>query len=182
MDNPEAWVMVRSVPWNLAAGGLSSDHGSWHWNPDRYPWIRQMLSTTAFNDPNRWLHQIAISGKALWYVQNGYPKGVLIRIAEWVRTLELAYGYDALLTLHRHWQTDRSDPGPLDFCDRVLVEYNRLYYPPIPVLTPEQRIEKKNAYFDSSGVAVRNLERRLGGAQAALIEAIRVELRAGRAV
>lgn len=133
MVNPEAWVMVRSVPWNLAAGGLSGDHGAWHWNPDRYPWIRASLPLIAFNDPNRWMHQIAISGKAAWYVQNGFPLGLLIRVAEWVKTLEVAYGYDALLTLHRHWQTDRSDPGPLTFADQVMVEYDKLYNPPIPV-------------------------------------------------
>lgn len=138
------WTMVRSVPWNLACGGLSGNHtppsqgGSWE--PGRYPWIAQLLGAAAYADPNRWLHQIALSGKTAWFLTNGYPVGMLKRIAEWLLILEKAYGYDAVLTLHRHWQTNRTDPGALDFAEKVLVEYGKLVAPtptPTPTPTPE---------------------------------------------
>lgn len=130
-EEPDHWVMVRSVAWNLAAGGLSGDHGYWHWRPDRYPILAQ-LPANAYADPNRWLHQIALSGWAGYFVQNGYPTGMVTRLAEWIRLLELAYNYDSLLTLHRMWQTDRSDPGPVELIDLVLIEYTRLFLDPIP--------------------------------------------------
>lgn len=130
-DNPNAWVMVRSVPWDQASGGLSTLRDT-TWAPDRFPWIKQLITPAAYTDPNRWFHQIALSGKASWYVTNGYPKGAVIRLAEWVKILEGAYGYDAVLTLHRMWQTNRSDPGPLDLADKVLAEYERLNAPPPP--------------------------------------------------
>lgn len=135
MDDPDAWVMVRSVPWDQAAGGISTVRTNPPWNPDRYPWIRELLPADAFRDPNRWLHQISLSGKAAWYATNGYPAGLVTRTAEWVKTLEDAYGYNAILTLHRHWQTDRFDPGPENFTDLVLAEYNRLF-PTLPAPVP----------------------------------------------
>ncbi|MBA3403955.1 MAG: hypothetical protein H0U13_04580 [Gemmatimonadaceae bacterium] len=139
------WTMVRSVPWNMAAGGLSGNHTSpangGAWDPGRYPWIAQLLGAAAYADPNRWLHQISLSGKAAWYVTNGYPPGALKRLAEWVLILEKAYGYDAVMTLHRMWQTNRSDPGPLDLGAKVMIEYNKLIAPtpapaPVPAPTP----------------------------------------------
>ena len=157
MENPDAWVMVRSVPWDQASGGISTVRTNPPWNPDRYPWIRQLLPPAAFADPNRWLHQIALSGKASWYAANGYPKGAVIRMAEWVLTLERSYSYDALLTLHRFWQTDRTDPGPENFTDLVLVEYDRLVNPPPDLPPPDlqpivdeltRRLNEKNAALD----------------------------------
>jgi hypothetical protein len=127
MDVPDAWVMVRSVPWDQAAGGLSSQRTNPPWAPDRYPWMRALLPAEAFRDPNRWMHQISLGGKASWYEQNGYPSGLVTQSARWVKTLEDAYGYDSILTLHRFWQTDRLDPGPENFTDLVLAEYGRLY-------------------------------------------------------
>lgn len=131
------WTMVRSVPWNLAAGSLSSNRDPAVWQPSRFPWIAQLLGAVAYADPNKWLHAISLSGKAAWYVTNGYPPGALKRLAEWVLILEKAYGYDAVMTLHRMWQTNRSDPGPLDLADKVMVEYNKLIAPaPTPAPTP----------------------------------------------
>lgn len=134
--DPTHWTMVRSVPWDKASGGLSTRRDS-IWAPSRYPWIKQMVHAAAFADPNKYMHQIALSGKAAWYVTNGYPKGAVIALAEWCKILEKAYTYDAVLTLHRHWQTNRSDPGPLTLPDLVVTEYIRLNTPaPVPVPTP----------------------------------------------
>jgi hypothetical protein len=153
--------MVRSVPWDQAAGGISSQRTNPPWAPDRYPWMRALLPAEAFRDPNRWLHQISIGGKAGWYEQNGYPSGLVTQVARWVKTLEEAYGYDAILTLHRFWQTDRSDPGPENFTDLVLAEYGRLFPTepipdpdPIPEPTPDpnaellRRLAEKDAALD----------------------------------
>lgn len=129
------WTMVRSVPWDRAAGSLSSNRDPAVWQPGRFPWIAQLLGAAAYADPNKWLHAIALSGKAAQYVQHGYPPGALKRLAEWVLILERAYNYDAVMTLHRMWQTNRSDPGPLDLADKILVEYGKLGVTPAP--TPE---------------------------------------------
>lgn len=126
-DDPDAWTMVRSVPWDQAAGGLSSQRTDPPWAPYRHPWIEQLLPIEAFRDPNRWMHQIALGGKAAWYEENGYPPALVTALTEWVKTLEDAYQYDALLTCHRHWQTDRTDPGPVELIDLILTEYQRLY-------------------------------------------------------
>lgn len=151
MDNPDAWVMVRSVPWDQASGGISTVRTNPPWAPDRFPWIRQLLPAPAFSDPNRWLHQISLSGKASWYTANGYPTGLVTRTAEWVKTLETSYKYDAVLMLHRHFQTDRSDPGPLNFTDLVLAEYERLYSgaTPAPVPPPNPAIYTKTDLDDA---------------------------------
>ena len=152
MDNPDAWVMVRSVRWDQAAGGISTVRTNPPWNPDRYPWIRQLLTPEAFADPNRWLHQISLSGKARWYEANGYPSGLVTRVAEWVKLLEGAYNHngtgDAILTLHRFWQTDRTDPGPENFTDLVLAEYQRLYGTPQPEPEPEPAPEPPPRFSD----------------------------------
>jgi hypothetical protein len=138
------WVMVRSVYWNKAAGGLTGNHTppsqGGVWAPDRFPWMKEMMSAAAYADPNRWMQQISISGSASYFVANGYSKGLLIRLAEWVLTLEKNYNYDAVLTLHQFWQTNRSDPGPADLADQIMVEYEKLVNPtpvPVPAPTPE---------------------------------------------
>jgi hypothetical protein len=137
-DESMHWVMVRSVPWNKAAGGLSGDHGIWHWRPDRYPDIQATITPEAFADPNRWFHQISLGGRAAWYVANGYPRGMVTALAMWVKTLEDNYGYDSKLTTHSMWQSDRSDPGPITIIDDILNEYGRLYIAsPVDPVIPE---------------------------------------------
>jgi hypothetical protein len=162
MDVPDAWVMVRSVPWDQAAGGLSSQRTNPPWAPDRYPWMRALLPAEAFRDPNRWMHQISLGGKASWYEQNGYPSGLVTQSARWVKTLEDAYGYDSILTLHRFWQTDRFDPGPENFTDLVLAEYARLYSgTPAPEPPPAQRFSDVSPshpfYADIEWMAARGI-------------------------
>lgn len=137
MSDPLGWTMVRSVPWNAAAGGLSTRRDD-VWRPDRYPWLKSLLSAAAYADPNRYLQQIAISGRAAWWAAKlstaagrDEVRGALIALARWLKVLETAYSYDAVLTLHRHWQANRSDPAGLDFADLVLDEYAKLT-PPEP--------------------------------------------------
>lgn len=159
ITRPWAWVMVRTVPWDKASGGLSTNRDPAIWRPDRFPWIKEMVHPAAYADPNKYMHQIAISGRAAWYEQNGYPSGMVTKLAEWVRILEKAYGYDSVLTLHRMWQTNRSDPGPLSLPELVLAEYERMYVAapveptPVPEPTPAPdplavamaRLDAKNA-------------------------------------
>ena len=170
---PAHWSMVRSVPWNQAAGGISTVRTNPPWSPGRYPWIQQLLTADAYSDPNAHLQQIALSGKAAWYVANGYPKGLLIRLAEWVITLEASYSYDAVLMMHRHWQTDRTDPGPLDLWDKVLVEYARLKAGSVPTVP---LVDRKNAAFDQAGRDVTALV----AAFTAGVSDLRATLQAGR--
>jgi hypothetical protein len=188
------WTMVRSVRWDQAAGGLSTRRDS-IWQPGRYPWIEALLSDAAYADPNGFMHQISISGKAAWYVANGYPLGLRKMLAEWIITLESAYKYDAVLTQHRMWQTNRSDPGPLDLWDKVLVEYEKKKAAPVVTPTPTPttptiasltaRIATKNDQFDRAGLRVRDLERAMvtrghEPTYRSFIEGVRVPLRTGR--
>lgn len=173
------WTMVRSVPWNQAAGGLSGNHtppsqgGSW--DPGRYPWLAQLLGAAAYADPNRWLHQISLGGKTAWYLTNGYPQGMLRRLAEWIIILEKAYGYDAVLSLHRHWQTNRTDPGALDFADKVLVEYAKLKAPaPAPAPTPTPVPTYTQAQLDAAVNAAKS-SARAGGIKDAAAAAAAVK-------
>ena len=164
------WTMVRSVPWDQAAGGLSTARDA-TWAPERYPWIKQLISPEAYSDPNRYFHQIALSGKASWYVNNGYPKGAVTRLAEWVKILEGAYKYDAVLTLHRFWQTNRSDPGPVTLADLVLAEYARLNAPaPTPEPTPDYKAlwEAEKAKVADQAEVIATLKTKISAAQASL--------------
>ena len=134
--NPDHWVMVRSVPWNMAAGSLSTKRTSDVWGPGRYPWLKSLHHAAAYADPNRYLHAIALAGRAAWFVTNGYPVGLRRALARWVLILEKAYGYNAVLSLHRFWQVNRTDPGPVNLADLVLAEYEKIVNPPAPTPTP----------------------------------------------
>jgi hypothetical protein len=179
------WVMVRSVPWNQAAGGLSGDHNPAWWQPGRFPWIQQHLSDAAYADPNAYMQQIALSGRAAWYQQNGVPAGAVTRLAQWVLILEKAYSYDALLTEHRMWQLDRSDVTG-NLADLVLAEYGRITAPdpapapapiPVPVPDPVPVLNARIAELEGQVVALDNrIDRKdahIGEAIAKLQEAVR---------
>lgn len=143
MDEPDGWTMVASVSWDLAAGGLSSarDH---IWRPDRYPQIAATLSPIAYYDPNRFMRQIALSGKASQYAMQGYPRGLVIRLAEWIIEDERNFRYDALLTAHRMWQTNRTDPGPLELVEDgglLITAYHELVSAPDVPIEPPPRFD-----------------------------------------
>jgi len=175
MADPDAWVMVRTVPWSQAAGGLSTRRDA-VWAPDRFPWIRQLLSAAAFGDPNRFMLQLALGGNAAWWTSQlgtnrAGVRGALISMARWTLRLEQLLDFDAVLTLHRHWQTNRTDPAGLNFADLVLDEYARITAPapaPAPV-DPDAariadlertvsrlraRIGNKNEQLDAAAVAI----------------------------
>ena len=142
-DNPAScttedhWVMVRSVPWNRAAGGVTTNRDPSVWAPGRHPWMKQMLSPAAYADVNAYAIQIALAGTAAWYNANGYPVGLLKSYARWVKTLEGAYKFDAVMTEHRYWQLNRSDPGTTGFTAKMLDRYNAMFNAPAPAPKPE---------------------------------------------
>lgn len=138
MSDPAAWVMVRSVPWNMACGGLMSGRDPAVWAPSRYPWIAANLSPAAYSDPNAWLHQLALSGRAAWWSSSA-PDAALMTLARWLLVLEQAYSYDALVMEHRHWQINRTDPAtPVGLiADGVVAAYQAELAPaPTPTPTP----------------------------------------------
>lgn len=134
MSDPNAWVLVKTVPFGHIAGSISTNRDPAVWQPDRYPWINRLLSDAAYADPNAYLHALCLGGKAAWWSNKlssaagrAEVRGAIVALARWVRHLERRFDYDALLTLHRHWQTNRSDPDGLNFTDLVLDEYERLF-------------------------------------------------------
>ena len=177
-DNPAScatedhWVMVRSVPWNQAAGGVSTNRDPAIWQPGRYPWMKQLLSAAAYADVNAYAIQISLCGTAAWYNANGYPAGLRKSLARWVLTLERAYKFDAVLTEHRYWQTNRSDPGTRGLSAQVLEAYGRLTAPaPTPEPTPPPPPPAPTE-LELARQAIAGLERRVGVKNAAIDEAI----------
>jgi hypothetical protein len=179
MSDSKAWVMVRSVPWNQAAGGLSSKRTADVWGPGRYPWLAQLLSDAAYADPNRFLQQISLSGKAAWWKSKmgttagrAEVRGAIVALAEWTIVLETAYHYDAVLSSHLHWQVNRSDPGPLDLWDHVLVEYAKLKTAPTPAPDLQQQIDALKAQLAAAATLKTALEGRIGRKNTAIAEAV----------
>lgn len=132
MSDPDAWVLVKTVPFTDIAGSLSTRRDD-VWAPARYPWIGQLLSDAAYADPNAYLHALCLGGKAAWWSSKlstlegrAEVRGAIVAMARWVKRLENLFDYDAVLTLHRHWQTNRSDPDGLNFADLVLDAYEKL--------------------------------------------------------
>lgn len=142
MSDPAAWVLVKTVPFGQIAGSISTRRDS-IWQPERFPWLKELLSDAAYADPNSYLHALTPSGNAAWWSNRlstdagrKEVRGALIALARWVRRLERTFDYDAVLNLHRHWQTNRTDPDGLNFGDLVLDEYEQLGSA-IPEPTPE---------------------------------------------
>ena len=176
------WVMVRSVPWNLAAGSLTTNRDPSVWAPGRHPWIKGTLSAAAYADPNAYLQAIAISGRTAWLVANGYAPALVTVLARWVRTLEAAYKYDALLTEHRQWQLNRSDPGA-GLAQKVLDRYTALFLQPAPEPAPTPTptpTPPAPTELELARRSIAALERRLGEKNTALDTAI-TALQAARA-
>lgn len=143
MSDPDAWVLVKSVPFTDIAGSISTRRDS-IWAPERYPILREHLSDAAYADPNAYLHALCFGGRADWWTQKlstdaGYAevRGAFIAMARWVKKLEADFNYDAFINLHRMWQTNRSDPGPLRMRDLILDEYHKLSAEPAPAPAPE---------------------------------------------
>lgn len=138
-----AWVLVKTVPFNKIAGGISTRRDS-IWQPSRFP-VLQLLSDAAYNDPNAYLHQISVSGNASWWSNKlstgagrAEYRGMLIALARWIRRLERSYNYDSVLSQHRYWQTNRTDMDGLELMDWVMEEYEKLIVQPPPPPSTEE--------------------------------------------
>lgn len=192
-DNPatcateDHWIMARSVPWNQAAGGVSTNRDPAVWQPGRHPWMKELLSPAAYSDVNAYAIQIALGGTAAWYNANGYPSGLLKAVARWIRTLEAAYKFDAIMTEHRYWQANRSDPGTRGFSDLVMATYAAMFLTPAPAPKPTPTppptpppAPAPSTELELARAAIAALERRLGAKNTAIDAAI-TALQAARA-
>lgn len=115
---------VLSVPYLEAAGGLTLLRTNPPWNPGRFPWLKQLLSPAAYDDPNAYLLQVCVSGKTA--ALPTYPKIARIvddaaRIVMWAEA-QPEISDNLILMNHANWQTDRSDAGQW-FLDQVLARY-----------------------------------------------------------
>lgn len=175
MSDPDAWVLVKTVRFGHIAGSISTRRDA-VWQPGRYPWIAKLLSPAAYADPNAYLHALCLSGNAAWWstqlstdAGRAKVRGALVAMARWVRRLEQLYDYDAVLTLHRHWQTNRTDPDGLSFADLVLDEYLRLFATPKP---PAPTVADLSAALADRDATIERLRRRLRGKDAQLTAAV----------
>jgi hypothetical protein len=165
MSNPNAWVAVKTVRFTRIAGSISTRRDS-IWQPDRFPWLQQMLSPAAYADPNAYLHALCLSGKARWWSEKLSTKagraevnGAIIRMAQWVKRLEDEFDYDSVLNLHRHWQTNRTDPDGLNFADLVLDAYAALTAAPAPA--PQVTVAELQSTIAAKDLRIQRLEARL---------------------
>lgn len=167
MSDPDAWVLVKSVPFGRIAGSISTRRDA-IWAPERYPWIAQLLSPAAYADPNAYLHALSLGGNAAWWsTQLGAAagrdkvRGALVTAARWIRRWEQLFDYDAVVTLHRHWQTNRSDPDGLRTAELILDEYEALYTA-APAPTPEATVTQLSDQLADRDATIERLRRRLG--------------------
>lgn len=131
MSDRRAWVLAKSVHFGQIAGSISTRRDD-IWHPERYA-VLQLLSDAAYADPNAYLHALCLGGNAAWWSDKlatpdgrAEVRGALVRLAQWVLHLERLYDYDSVLNLHRMWQTNRSDPGPILFTEYVMDEYEKI--------------------------------------------------------
>lgn len=175
--------ILLTVPYLEASGGVNP--ASSHWAPERYPWLKQLHSASAYADPNGYLMNVAFSGKAAELKAGNYPVNMIDTAAQLIIWMEsTAWGKDdSVHSAHSDWQSNRSDPGT-GVITRILKRYAELKIAP-PPLTCDQRISRKNGYFDKAGLEVRAMEKFAiaAGTEPALrpyIDRIRAQLRAGR--
>lgn len=125
------------VPYLEASGGVNPASAAWA--PERFPWLKQMLSTKAYADPNAYLLNVAFQGDTTELLAGKMPPNMYetaARLTKWVE--EQAWATSNLVfSGHLHWQSNRSDPGQPTI-DRILAEYHRLFSaPPTPPPPPD---------------------------------------------
>lgn len=177
--------LLLTVPYLEASGGVNPASASWA--PERFPWLKDLHSASAYADPNGYLMNVAFSGKAAELKAGMYPFNMIDTAARLIIWMEdTAWGKDdSVHSAHSDWQSNRSDPGS-GVITKILERYTALRVQP-PPLTPQQRLARKDGYFDKAGLEVRALEKYAieRGWEPALrpyIERIRTQLRAGRRV
>ncbi len=135
--------LLLTVPYLEASGGVNP--ASPAWAPERYPWLKQMLSPAAYADPNAYLLNVAFSGRTADILAGKMPPNMYetaARLTKWVE--EQAWGKDdQVFSGHLHWQSNRSDPGQPTI-DRILSEYARLFSTPA---TPPPAADYKALYI-----------------------------------
>jgi hypothetical protein len=118
-----------SVPFLEASGGLAPVPP--HWQPQRYPWLRQLLPDAAYRDPTMHHLQLAFSGRTVDLAREltaGRKRAQAMvdtaaRIVRWAE--REGWAADNLVgSGHMHWQDNRSDPSQvvLDAVVRRAVE------------------------------------------------------------
>lgn len=131
--------LLLTVPYLEASGGLAT--GGSAWAPERYPWLKRLLSPAAYADPNAYLLNIAFSGRTADILAGRMPGNMLdtaARLTRWVE--QQAWGADnQVMTSHSDWQSNRSDPGA-GTVDKILARYAALYpAQPNPPPAPDYR-------------------------------------------
>ena len=123
--------LLLTVPFLEASGGVNP--ASPAWAPERYPWLKAMLSPAAYADPNAYLLNVAFSGRTADILAGKMPANMYetaAQLTKWVE--EQAWAKDnAALSGHMHWQSNRSDPGQPTIT-RILAEYAKLVTDPKP--------------------------------------------------
>lgn len=128
---------ILTVPYLEIAGSVSTNRDPSNWRPDRFPWIKDLLSPEAYSDVNAYALAISVSGKTAHLFD--YPHiGRIIddaaRLILWAeRQPEMRD--DLVVTGHFMWQLNRSDPGQR-FVNRVMARYAEIKGGTAPLPSP----------------------------------------------
>jgi hypothetical protein len=126
--------LLLTVPYLEASGGVNP--ASLSWAPFRFPFLRALLSSAAYADPNAYLVNVAFSGKTAVFRDVGMPQNMIdtavqltrwIEAQPWSRTPLVHSG-------HMHWQQNRSDPSQV-VLDRIAAAYAPPQVDDMPSLT-----------------------------------------------
>ena len=157
--------LLLTVPYLEASGGINPASASYH--PERYPWLKELLGK-AYSDPNKYLLNVAFSGRTADMLAGKVPPNMYTTAAKLARWVEQqAWGADnQVFSGHMHWQTNRSDPGQATI-DRILSEYHRLYSAPAKPPPPPDY----EALYEAEVAKVTDLTTKLKAARSELAAA-----------
>lgn len=174
---PPGGGALLTVPYLEASGGMNPGTAgapSPYWRPERFPWLKQLLSPAAYADPNAHLLNIAFSGRTADLVAGlAARRGDVLRMVTVAAELALwierqPWGADNLVfTGHLHWQTNRSDPGQ-PIIDAILTRMQELVRPapPPPIVTPPPDYK---ALYGAELLKVQDLTGKLTTARARIV-------------
>ena len=139
--------ILLSVPYLEASGGIAPQTN--RVPRERYPWIPALIGEAAFADPNAHLVNVALSGRTIDFMNNGYPPEMVdqaARLVVWIEEQDWAND-DLGLVGHYHFNSNRTDPG-IHFIPLVLARYAELTgapptIPEPPTPTREERLAKE---------------------------------------
>lgn len=128
---------ILTVPYMHIAGSVSTNRDPAIWQPERFPWMKEILSDAAYSDVNKYAFAISVSGKTSRLKTYPHIGRIIDDTARLIRWAERQPDIKDNLMVSGHfmWQTNRSDPSQW-FIDEVMDRYAIITGGTQPVPTP----------------------------------------------